>query len=81
MQQDSLLDIWTTVNAVSLFWGLGYMFTLLIISIDVMHNILILIVLDAYRFIRDKNDKRKRKRMPEFERAASFREYKRMETK
>ena len=79
MQQDSLLDIWTTVNAVDLFWGLLYMFTLLIISIDLIHNILILIILDAYRFIRERHDKKKRKET--FKRAASFHELKKQETK
>ena len=59
MQQDSVLDIWTTVNAVDLFWGLIYMFTLLIISIDILHNIFILIILDAYRWINEKNEKKK----------------------
>ena len=80
MQQDSVLDIWTTVNAVDLFWGLLYMFTLLIISIDILHNIFILIILDAYRWINEKNEKKK-KRNQKAKEASSFREFKRQETK
>ena len=56
------------------------MFTLLIISIDILHNIFILIILDAYRWVNEKNEKKKKRNL-KMKEASSFREFKRQETK